>query len=164
MLEPSSAQSSYQLNLQSATGAPGSLSTSTDASLISADASLGLSLAHADRFGLQLTSAAAAQKAARSLEPTDQTSLSAGLTLTPADAIAAIAPQGSASAPAAPAQTATASKHSFAVTSVHAQSDAADLDAHSDVKSGASLTERAKGVSAVSAAQQGDEASTQYSS
>ena len=161
LLEPSSAQSSYQLNLQSATGAPGSLSTSTDASLISADASLGLSLAHADRFGLQLTSAAAAHKAARSLEPTDQTSLSAGLTLTPADAIAAIAPQGSASAPAAPAQTATASKHSFAVTSVHAQSDAADLDAHSDVKSGASLTERAKGVSAVSAAQQGDEASTQ---
>lgn len=161
LLEPSSAQSSYQLNLQSATGAPGSLSTSTDASLISADASLGLSLAHADRFGLQLTSAAAAHKAARSLEPTDQTSLSAGLTLTPADAIAAIAPQGSASAPAAPAQTATASKHSFAVTSVHAQSDAADLDAHSDVKSGASLTERAKGVSAVSAAQQGDEACTQ---
>ena len=168
LLEPSSAQSSYQLNLQSATGAPGSLSTSTDASLISADASLGLSLAHADRFGLQLTSAAAAQKAARSLEPTDQTSLSAGLTLTPADAIAAIAPQSSASAkaakaatPAAPAQTATASERSFAVTSVHAQSDAADLDAHSDVKSGASLTERAKGVSAVSAAQQGDEACTQ---
>lgn len=168
LLEPSSAQSSYQLNLQSATGAPGSLSTSTDASLISADASLGLSLAHADRFGLQLTSAAAAHKAARSLEPTDQTSLSAGLTLTPADAIAAIAPQGSASAkaakaatPAAPAQTATASKHSFAVTSVHAQSDAADLDAHSDVKSGASLTERAKDVSTVSVAQQGDEASTQ---
>lgn len=168
LLEPSSAQSSYQLNLQSATGAPGSLSTSTDASLISADASLGLSLAHADRFGLQLTSAAAAHKAARSLEPTDQTSLSAGLTLTPADTIAAIAPQSSASAkaakaatPAAPAQTATASERSFAVTSARAQSGAADLDAHSDVKSGASLTERAKGVSAVSAAQQGDEASTQ---
>lgn len=168
LLEPSSAQSSYQLNLQSATGAPGSLSTSTDASLISADASLGLSLAHADRFGLQLTSAAAAQKAARSLEPTDQTSLSAGLTLTPADAIAAIAPQSSASAkaakaatPAAPAQTAQASERSFAVTSARAQSGAASLDAHSDVKSVASLTERAKDVSMVSVAQQGDEASTQ---
>ena len=168
LLEPSSAQSSYQLNLQSATGAPGSLSTSTDASLISADASLGLSLAHADRFGLQLTSAAAAQKAARSLEPTDQASLSAGLTLTPADTIAAIAPQSSASAkaakaatPAAPAQTATASERSFAVTSARAQSGAASLDAHSDVKSVASLTERAKDVSTVSVAQQGDEASTQ---
>ena len=168
LLEPSSAQSSYQLNLQSATGAPGSLSTSTDASLISADASLGLSLAHADRFGLQLTSAAAAHKAARSLEPTDQASLSAGLTLTPADTIAAIAPQSSASAkaakaatPAAPAQTATASERSFAVTSARAQSGAASLDAHSDVKSVASLTERAKDVSTVSVAQQGDEASTQ---
>ena len=168
LLEPSSAQSSYQLNLQSATGAPGSLSTSTDASLISADASLGLSLAHADRFGLQLTSAAAAQKAARSLEPTDQASLSAGLTLTPADTIAAIAPQSSASAkaakaatPAAPAQTAPASERSFAVTSARAQSGAASLDAHSDVKSVASLTERAKDVSTVSVAQQGDEASTQ---
>lgn len=168
LLEPSSAQSSYQLNLQYVTGAPGSLSTSTDASLISADASLGLSLAHADRFGLQLTSAAAAQKAARSLEPTDQTSLSAGLTLTPADAIAAIAPQSSASAkaakaatPAAPAQTAPASERSFAVTSARAQSGAASLDAHSDVKSVASLTERAKDVSMVSVAQQGDEASTQ---
>lgn len=161
LLEPSSAQSSYQLNLQSATGAPGSLSTSTDASLISADASLGLSLAHADRFGLQLTSAAAAHKAARSLETTDQTSLSAGLTLTPADAIAAIAPQGSASAPAAPAQTATASERSFAVTSARAQSGAASLDAHSDVKSVACLTERAKDVSTVSVAQQGDEACTQ---
>lgn len=168
LLEPSSAQSSYQLNLQSATGAPGSLSTSTDASLISADASLGLSLAHADRFGLQLTSAAAAHKAARSLEPTDQASLSAGLTLPPADTIAAIAPQSSASAkaakaatPAAPAQTATASERSFAVTSARAQSGAASLDAHSDVKSVARLTERAKDVSTVSVAQQGDEASTQ---
>lgn len=168
LLESSSTQGSNGLNLQSATGVPGSFSTSTDASLISADASLGLSLAHADRFGLQLTSAAAAQKAARSLEPTDQASLSAGLTLTPADAIAAIAPQGSASAaatqattPAAPAQTATASKHSFTVTSARAQSGAADLDAHSAKKSVASLTERAKDVSTVSVAQQGDEASTQ---
>lgn len=166
LLEPSSAQSSYQLNLQSATGAPGSLSTSTDANQISADARLGLSLAHADRFGLQLTSAAAAQKAARSLEPTDQASLSAGLTLTPADAIAAIAPQGSALAPAtqattpaAPAQTATASERSFAVTSARAQSGAADLDAHSDNKSAISLTERAKDESTVSVAQQESEAS-----
>ena len=123
-------------------------------------------MAHADRFGLQLTSAAAAQKAARSLEPTDQASLSAGLTLTPADTIAAIAPQSSASAkaakaatPAAPAQTAPASERSFAVTSARAQSGAASLDAHSDVKSVASLTERAKDVSTVSVAQQGDEVS-----
>ncbi len=170
LLEPSSAQGSHGLNLQSATGAPGSLSTSTDANLISADASLGLSLAHADRFGLQLTSAAAAQKAARSLEPTDQASLHAGLTLTPADAIAAIAPQGSASVsaaaakattPAAQAQTATASERSFAVTSARAQSGTADIDAHSAKKSVASLTERAKDESTVSVAQQGDEASTQ---
>lgn len=168
LLEPSSTQGAHGLNLQSATGAPGSLSTSTDANLISADASLGLSLAHADRFGLQLTSAAAAQKAARSLEPTDQASLSAGLTLTPADAISAIAPHGLASAsaakatmPAAPAQTATASERSFAVTSARAQSGTADIDAHSAKKSVARLTERAKDESTVSVAQQESEASTQ---
>ena len=168
LLEPSSTQGAHGLNLQSATGAPSSLSTSTDANLISADASLGLSLAHADRFGLQLTSAAAAQKAARSLEPTDQASLSAGLTLTPADAISAIAPHGLASAsaakattPAAPAQTATASERSFAVTSARAQSGTADIDAHSAKKSVARLTERAKDESTVSVAQQESEASTQ---
>ncbi len=168
LLEPSSTQGAHGLNLQSATGAPGSLSTSTDANLISADASLGLSLAHADRFGLQLTSAAAAQKAARSFEPTDQASLSAGLTLTPADAISAIAPHGLASAsaakattPAAPAQTATASERSFAVTSARAQSGTADIDAHSAKKSVARLTERAKDESTVSVAQQESEASTQ---
>ena len=169
LLEPSSTQGAHGLNLQSATGAPGSLSTSTDANLISADASLGLSLAHADRFGLQLTSAAAAQKAARSLEPTDQASLSAGLTLTPADAISAIAPHGLASAsaakattPAAPAQTATASERSFAVTSARAQSGAADLDAHSAKKSVASLTERANDASAVSVAPHEAEVSLEH--
>lgn len=170
LLEPSSTQGAHGLNLQSATGAPGSLSTSTDANLISADASLGLSLAHADRFGLQLTSAAAAQKAARSLEPTDQASLIAGLILTPADAISAIAPQGSASAPAkaakattpaAPAQTATASDRSFAVTSARAQSSETSTDAYSADKSVARLTERAKDESTVSVAQQESEASTQ---
>lgn len=165
LLEPSSTQGAHGLNLQSATGAPSSLSTSTDANLISADASLGLSLAHADRFGLQLTSAAAAQKAARSLEPTDQASLSAGLTLTPADAISAIAPQGSASAKAAkattPAQTTTASEHSLALAPAGSQSSAADLDAYSAKKSVARLTERAKDESTVSVAQQESEASTQ---
>ena len=166
LLESSSTQGSNGLNLQSATGAPGSLSTSTDASLISADASLGLSLAHADRFGLQLTSATAAQKAARSLEPTDQPSLSAGLTLTPADAIATIAPQGSASAPAAQATTSATSTQTISTkdsshsdTAARAQSGAADLDAHSDNKSAARLTERTNDASAVSVAQQESEAS-----
>ena len=168
LLEPSSTQGAHGLNLQSATGAPGSLSTSTDANLISADASLGLSLAHADRFGLQLMSADQVSSSARSLEPTDQVSLSADLNLTSANTISAIAPQGSESAlatktatAAASAQTVASQDRALSLTSTHAQSAETNSSAHSDEHNAAHLTERANSSSAVSAAQQWGAASAE---
>lgn len=161
LLEPSPAQASKGLSLGHSTRTHSTLSTSSDANLISDDASLGLSLAHADRFGLQLMSADQVSSSARSLEPTDQVSLSAGLNLTPANTISAIAPQGSAPAEATKVATATASAQTvvsqdraLSLTSSHAQSAEANSGTLSDNKSAAHLTEHANSSSAVSSAQQ----------
>lgn len=161
LLEPSPAQASKGLSLGHSSGTHSSLSTDTDTSLVAAGASFGLSLAHADRFGLQLMSADQVSSSARSLEPTDQVSLSAGLNLTPANTISAIAPQDSAPAEATKVATATASAQTvvsqdraLSLTSTHAQSAEANSSAHSDEHNAAHLTERANSSSAVSAAQQ----------
>ena len=168
LLEPSPAQASKGLSLGHSSGTHSSLSTDTDTSLVAAGASFGLSLAHADRFGLQLMSADQVSSSARSLEPTDQVSLSAGLNLTPANTISAIAPQGSESAlatktatAAASAQTVASQDRALSLTSTHAQSAEANSSAHSDEHNAAHLTERANSSSAVSAAQQWGAASAE---
>ena len=168
LLEPSPAQASKGLSLGHSSGTHSSLSTDTDTSLVAAGASFGLSLAHADRFGLQLMSADQVSSSARSLEPTDQVSLSAGLNLTPANTISAIAPQGSESALATKTATATASAQTvvsqdraLSLTSSHAQSAEANSGTLSDNKSAAHLTEHANSSSAVSAAQQWGAASAE---
>lgn len=161
LLEPSPAQASKGLSLGHSSGTHSSLITDTDTSLVAAGASFGLSLAHADRFGLQLMSADQVSSSARSLEPTDQVSLSAGLNLTPANTISAIAPQGSESAlatktatAAASAQTVASQDRALSLTSTHAQSAEANSSAHSDEHNAAHLTEHANSSSAVSSAQQ----------
>ena len=168
LLEPSPAQASKGLSLGHSSGTHSSLSTDTDTSLVAAGASFGLSLAHADRFGLQLMSADQVSSSARSLEPTDQVSLSADLNLTSANTISAIAPQGSESAlatktatAAASAQTVASQDRALSLTSTHAQSAEANSSAHSDEHNAAHLTERANSSSAVSAAQQWGAASAE---
>lgn len=168
LLEPSPAQASKGLSLGHSSGTHSSLSTDTDTSLVAAGASFGLSLAHADRFGLQLLSADQVSSSARSLEPTDQVSLSAGLNLTSANTISAIAPQGSESAlatktatAAASAQTVVSQDRALSLTSTHAQSAEANSSAHSDEHNAAHLTERANSSNAVSAAQQWGAASAE---